>query len=218
MIIHIIEDDDTLRGYILKYLRNNNLKAVAYKNGEEFFKDLDISPDDCIIVDINLPQKSGFEIIESLNGMGLNLRIIFISASKDIKNIENAFYLGAKDYIKKPFELKELILRINNLYETKKECFKKDIPICGNIVYKTEYDLVYDGDDLLELSKVQLKLLNYFLINKNRPLSYENIIETVWVNDPVSKTTLSSHINTLRGKLPCLDIINIRSFGYKLKI
>ena len=203
MKIYIIEDEKFLREYMQKFLTLKGFDSDVFVSAEDFLKNTTPHKNDCLIVDVKLPKKSGFDLIDTLNKSFSDLNVIFISAMKNIENIAKGFELGASDYIKKPFELDELVIRINHIY---KEHSREDslVHICDDILFdKNKKEIIYKGQ-ILYLSPVQMRLFELLLINRNKPLSFEYIIEVLWWDRQVSNATLSAHINQIKRKIPCL--------------
>ena len=122
MKILLLEDESMLRSSIEEYLEALGHKVLSFGNGEEAYEAIKSDVFDLLILDINIPKMNGFSLLKSLNEIEQAYPSIFISANVDIEDISKAFELGAYDYLKKPFHLKELVLRIDKIkkaYEDK---------------------------------------------------------------------------------------------------
>ncbi|MDX1296316.1 MAG: response regulator transcription factor [Sulfurimonadaceae bacterium] len=213
MKIFVLEDETFLRNYICKFLVMKGYNVESYEDAESFLKHAAPMQNDCLVLDINLPGKSGFETLSILNERFQELHVIFISAITEVAEIAKAFKAGAHDYLKKPFELEELAIRITNLVKGF-EPQGNEIPVCGHIVYNKQHDcFTQNGQDLM-LTRVQFRLLKEFVTNPDRLLTFDYLLNTIWWEKSVSHATLSAHVNALKKQLPALQITNVRGSGY----
>ena len=214
MKILLMEDDAVLSDILLDYLREDFFVDYAY-NSTEVFKQLESTKYDLFIFDINVTGKNGLELLEDLRSFSDTTPTIFITAYTDTSYLKKAFDLGAHDYIKKPFELEELSVRIENTKRLFNIESKEDINISSSISFCQETkELTKDGIKLSLGAKDALLLL-YFLNNKNRLISAQELTQNVWDYDSApSDATLRSHIRTLRDLIGKEKITTIRGSGY----
>ncbi len=201
MKIFLVEDDKTLREYIYKYLKKNGFIIYCFNSAEEFLSDAKLEDNDCLILDINLPKKNGFELLDNINKRKLKLKVIIISVSKDIENIEKAFSLGVIDYLKKPFELKELLLRIQN-------------------IFKIKHNPIHTNNELdgIDLSKNERYILDILLSNSSSIISLEMIQDFMhdYQLEDIKKSSIRNILTNLKKKISYIDIQNIYGEGYKI--
>ncbi|WP_457745115.1 response regulator transcription factor [Sulfurimonas sp.] len=214
MKILLMEDDAVLSDILLDFLREKWSVDYAY-NAQEVYKHLDQDSYDLFIFDINVMGQNGLELLEELRSFSNNTPTIFITAYRDTKYLQKAFALGANDYIKKPFALEELSARINNIKRTFNIEISKDINISQEITFNKAKKKIIKNSNEFSLTAKDTLLLCYFLNNKNRLISTEELTQNIWDFDSQpSDATLRSHIRTLREMIGKEKILTIRGEGY----
>jgi len=214
MKIILLEDEHLLNNNIKEYLELKGLNVEAYFDGAELLKNSNFEAN-LAILDIEVPGASGLEVIEWIKRVDENLPVIFITAYTDIKSIEKAYKLGCSDYLKKPFDLKELYLRVQQLLDNNN--YKK-VRLSKNIVFDMEHEQLYIDDDIIKLTKIQRKILKTFIKYKNQIVSYELLRSEVWEDDFVKTNTIASHVKEIRKHINSSIIESIRAEGYKIKL
>lgn len=206
--ILLLEDDSLLADTLKELLQSETYNVTLVKTGNEAIDKTYDEKFDLYVFDINVPDISGLEILESLRDANDKTPTIFISALVDINSISKAFKIGAEDYIKKPFFPEELLIRID----------AKLLPKQTNIVYKniefnpSEKILKIDGH-IKSIGEVQERLLEMFLTNQNQILDKDILLECL---DKPSPTALRVAITKLK-QTTGLNIINVRGIGYSLE-
>ena len=206
--ILLLEDDSLLADTLKELLQSETYNVTLVKTGNEVIDKTYDEKFDLYVFDINVPDISGLEILESLRDANDKTPTIFISALVDINSISKAFKVGAEDYIKKPFFPEELLIRID----------AKLLPKQTNIVYKniefnpSEKILKIDGH-IKSIGEVQERLLEMFLTNQNQILDKDILLECL---DKPSPTALRVAITKLK-QTTGLNIINVRGIGYSLE-
>jgi len=214
--ILLLEDDYNLSETISEYFEEQGFEIVCVFDGEEaFFKAYEESFD-LYLFDVNVPKKSGFEVLKELRDNGKTTPAIFITSLNSMNSLEEGFLSGCDDYIRKPFELKELLLRVQVLI--KREFPKKNeiIQITSNITFNSiSNELKYDCE-LIKLNLKEIKLLKLFLQNPNELLSHDRIYDFVWDYDEEhSDNSLRTYIKNLRKILGKDKIVSLKKLGYK---
>jgi len=214
--ILLLEDDYNLSETISEYFEEQGFEIVCVFDGEEaFFKAYEESFD-LYLFDVNVPKKSGFEVLKELRDDGKTTPAIFITSLNSMNSLEEGFLSGCDDYIRKPFELKELLLRVQVLI--KREFPKKNeiIQITPNITFNSiSNELKYDCE-LIKLNLKEIKLLKLFLQNPNELLSHNRIYDFVWDYDEEhSDNSLRTYIKNLRKILGKDKIVSLKKLGYK---
>lgn len=214
MQILLMEDDPVLADILVDYLNETYQVSHAY-NSEEVNTLLEKNKYDLLLFDINVTGKNGIELLQELREFSYNTPAIFITAYKDTKHLTQAFNAGAHDYIKKPFELDELKVRILNL----KRIFniENDIPIeiAPQIFFDHKTKTIIKENETISIGQKNSKLLAYFLKNRSRVISNDEITQNIWDYDSIpSEATLRSHIRDLRNIIGKEKIKTIRSEGY----
>ncbi len=218
--IVIIEDEEDLLELSEYRLQKEGYEVTGFlstKNVEEFLLEEDV---DLLIVDRNLPGVEGSEFIKKLRDDGHRIPAIFVSAKDQDTEIEEGFLRGGDDYLTKPFNMNELVLRVKSIL---RRVMKSDE---GKLIYK---DIVLDLDerrayvagDEVGLSKLEFELLSYFIQNKNIVLNRDQLLEEVWKDEAFKQEkTVNVTINRLKKKIdPNREkeyIQPIRGIGYKL--
>jgi DNA-binding response OmpR family regulator len=213
--ILIVEDDNAISRLIQINLEMVGYKTKIVKNGLDAVNIINNNKFDLIILDIMLPGLNGFEIIEKVNAN--EMPIIFLTAKIDVLDKVKGLKLGADDYMTKPFEAIELLARIETVLkrygkEEKKLTFK-------SIEVFIEQRKVKINDEIINLSHKEFELLCLLIKNKNRALSREQILSSVWEMDFYGGTrTVDMHIKSLRQKLKLKnEIKTIYKIGYRLE-
>lgn len=216
--IAIVEDEKNLASLIGKYLSNENYEYTIYYDGEDALKGINRNYD-LWILDIMLPGNiSGYDLIKKIKEVNNIVPIIFTSArDQDIDKIMG-LELGSDDYLAKPYNMRELVLRIKKILD---RTYKKDN---SNIIKYNEYDIDLDkrrvslnSGEIIILTSKEYDLLCFLLENKNKALSREQIIEHVWGNEYYgSDRVVDDLLRRLRGKMPNINVETIYGYGYRL--
>jgi DNA-binding response OmpR family regulator len=203
--ILLLEDDHILLETVEELLEIHDYKVDIAQNGDEVL-DLTFNNNYALyIFDINVPKINGFKLIELLRKADDFTPVIYISALTDIKSITTGFSLGAVDYLKKPFHPQELILRVKNILNQKKNIEYKNIQFQNNRIFK-------NGNEII-LTNIQHNIFVLLIQNIGRVVKNNEFYEVLG-ND--SNNALRFHINRLR-KILEIDIKNIRGVGYILE-
>ena len=215
--IHIllIEDDIQLNTTISNFLRSINYEVTSLFDGVKAIEKIDNSTFDLHITDINIPKINGLDIIKYIRDKDIDSPIIIITASSELENFKIAFKNGCSEYIKKPFFLEELEIRINNLFKKK----NKQINITNNIYYNLKYQELTIDNKKVPLRKKESRLLNILIQHKNHTVATDIIETYVWENNIKENYPLRQLVNEVRKKLDLKQqiIITDIGFGYRLE-
>ena len=198
--ILLIEDDTALNKAISIYFKKKKFHILSYFSGQEALDTFSQNNSDLIILDINLPDLSGFDLIEQIKIMNLNIPILILSACDLDSDILHGFNLGAEDYVTKPFNIEILHKKINVILKRNtKNIFYKDDHLFFD---KNTSKLVINNEET-KLTPLEFKLLSLFLENQNQILLKETIIEKIWDSNEnyVDEHTLLVNISRLRNKI-----------------
>ena len=175
--ILLIEDDTALNKAISVYFKKEKFLVLSCFSGQEALDTFSQNNSDLIILDINLPDLSGFDLIEQIKIMNLNIPILILSACDLDSDILHGFNLGAEDYVTKPFNIEILHKKINVILKRNtKNIFYKDDHLFFD---KNTSKLVINNEET-KLTPLEFKLLSFFLENQNQILLKETIIEKIW--------------------------------------
>ncbi len=210
--ILLLEDDLVLGETLYEILQSENFEVVWVKDGQEGLDETYLSRFDLYLFDINVPFINGFELLESLRQCGNQTPAIFITANVDIQSISKGFEIGADDYIKKPFDIDELIIRINTQIKKSFHSYSQKITY-GDISFDIATQKIYKNNQEILLSPTEKKLFELFLQNIDKPLSKEDILYYIHDGEEGSEAALRVQISKLK-KLG-LNISNQRGIGYR---
>lgn len=219
-VILVIEDDLAINQFLTKLLRRQGYVVYSFESGIEGLKKAEEIVPDLALLDLDLPDISGQTICTELKKIFPHIPVIILTASTTTQDLVNSFDRGADDYITKPFVNAELLARINGRLKRKNEL--KDTLTVGDLTLDTNTIEAYVGEEKLDLTQTEFKLLHFMMANENKVLSREQILGHVWAQDPDIETrVVDVYIGYLRKKLASLNssiaIISKRGFGYSIK-
>lgn len=221
-LIVVIEDEEDLLELLEYKLSKEGYEVEGFLSTKNVYNFLEEESVDLMIVDRNLPGEEGSEFVKSIRSKGIDIPVIFLSAKNEDLDIEMGFLRGGDDYITKPFNMNELILRVKAILKrTKSESFEKILTF-RDIVLDLNKREVYIDKRKVDLTKLEFDLLCTFIKNKNMVLSREYLLENVWKKDEIHQDkTVNVAIKRLKEKIdPKKDknyIESIRGIGYKIK-
>jgi len=216
MRILIVEDDIQLNATITKFLELLSFEVNSTIDGEEAISIIDKSNFDMYLIDINLPNINGLDIVKYIRKKDITTPIIMITASLEVDNFITAYDNGCSEYIKKPFHLKELEIRIENLLNK----HQSDIlTINERVTYNFEYEELKIDEVTIRLRKKVNRLLQILLKNINHTVKTEDIIDYVWENEIKENYPLRQLITDLRKELNLEKnhIISEVGIGYRFE-
>ncbi len=214
MNILLLEDDLILNEIITEYLESKDYTVTSTYDGEDALTNLFSNIYDLLLLDVNVPNINGFEILQRLRQEKITTPSIFITSLNQIDDLKKGFEVGCNDYIKKPFELEELGLRIDNI----KKLFNIDtniIKIDENIEFNIQ-DLILTNEGIIHhLPQKEAKILAYLVNHPNQIISHEELISNIWTYEETpSSSTLRTYIKNLRKVLADEYIQTKKGVGY----
>ena len=209
MKIFLLEDDYSLNEAIKEILELENHIVDNFYDGEIAFDSILNNNYDLYILDINVPNIDGLEVLKKIKTISLNLNVIIISANININLIKKAYLLGCDDYLKKPFDLEELILKLAR-YEKKARYVLLTKEISFNILDKD----LYIKDEKVVLTKNEKNLLYLLIKDLGTTISYSQIEDFVYEGKSTSSDSIRSLVKRLRKKLPESLLLNSPDQGY----
>lgn len=210
--ILIVEDEQPIVDLISMGLRANGYEIDFALDGEVGADHIMDNSYDLILLDIMLPKYDGYELLEYAKTE--NIPVIFITAKGEIKDRVKGLNMGADDYIVKPFEMEELIARVNSVLRR-----YKSVISLPNIKINTKIRQVLVNDKEVKLTPKEYDLLMYLIDNGNTILTREKILESVWGMDDTDTRTVDLHIGRLRKKLELDKIIKtVPKVGYLFEV
>lgn len=211
MKVFLLEDDYNLNEAIKDSLEIYNLDVTSFYDGKVAFENLTNSYD-IYLLDINTPNMSGLELLDSIKNINSSSKVIIISANIDMETIRKAYNLNCDDYLKKPFDIEELSLKIKKYIPTHEE-----ISLDENTLYNFKSKEIYINKYLIELTKNEKNLLFLLMKNKGNKISHEQIEDYVYNGNPKSSDAIRSLVKRLRKKLSKDLILNSLDEGYYIK-
>ncbi len=220
-LIYIVEDDENIREIETIALKNSNYMVCGFEKAKDFYKKLDEIMPDLVLLDVMLPDESGYDIVNKLrkNPLTKQLPIIMVTAKTTEMDMIKGLDQGADDYIKKPFSVMELITRVKALLRRTSTDDGKLLEL-GEIVLDQKRHLVYVEEQPVELTFKEFELLRLLMSNPSVVLSREVIMRHVWGTEFEGESrTVDMHIKTLRQKLFSAGkrIKTVRNVGYVIE-
>ncbi len=216
MKILLLEDDHLLNSAITKYLITTGHIIKSFRDGEVALKELKKDSFDLLILDINVPGLDGFALLEALHDLKIQIPTIYISALADIEDISRAFDLGCHDYLKKPFHLKELTIRIDKILQSR-YIPHQHVRLSKNYSFDIDRLTLRFDNEVQILPKRQLQIIELLARNRSRVVSYEMFMEYIWFDLEIDTPTIRAEMNRLKKVLKEDFIVNIRGVGYMIK-
>jgi DNA-binding response OmpR family regulator len=215
MKILLIEDNETLANGIYKKLTEVGYIVDVFFNGECGLYSLETSVYDLLILDLGLPIIDGIDIIKKLRSSQQNLPILVISARDKLDQRILGLSIGADDYLCKPFDLEEVIARVQALLRRSKNQISNIINY-NDLSFNTQTLILTKNSELIELSKRELKIFEFLLQNQNAIVSKDNIVDHITtIDDEFNPTAVETYISRLRKKLgDSINIKTVRGLGY----
>jgi len=219
MKILLMEDDYNYNESIKEYLESLGYEVDAFFDGESALDAIMQKPYYLLLLDVKVPKLNGHELIRYVKEAKILTPIIIITSLTDINSIAIGYELGCNDYLKKPFELKELELRLKELikkhYQTNKE---GDVLIACGLVFNLNFGELRRGDEKILLTSKEQELVRFLVMRKNSFCEIESIGENVWEGKEISYADIRMYIRKIRQKAGDEFIKSSRGLGYKIDV
>ena len=204
-----IEDALHLAGYLTMRARDGQMALDRVRSDRP----------DLVILDVNMPKMDGFEVLRKMRSLSITTPAILLTARHEREDAVTGLKLGADDYVKKPFGLEELLLRVAAVLR-RVNGESDSVLLCGTISLSVARHEVVCAGNAIDLSPTEFRLLEYLMENKNRVLTKQQLLDAVWGIDFDSSTTVvETFISYLRKKMsPEIDnmLVTVRGIGFKL--
>ncbi|NCB18588.1 MAG: response regulator transcription factor [Bacteroidia bacterium] len=216
----LLADDEVNFGYAMsEFLKMSGYDVTFVNDGKSAYEKYQQIRPDLMLFDVNMPEIDGFELAGIIRATDKNTPIIFITSISDDSSVANGFEIGCNDYLKKPFGLKELQIRVQkSLLISSKNC---DIYTLGNLTYSPEVRTLYKQDgSSVSLSEMENKLLEMLCRNFNQTCKNTDIAPNVWGDKDVDpKRSIETLTSNLRRKLTDTNLVieSVRGVGYRLR-
>lgn len=217
----VVDDEAGVRDLLGDALRVAGYSVSTAPDGMSAITALRSAPADLLIIDINMPVLDGFELLEQLRKKGDNTPALMLSARGEKGDITRGLRLGADDYVTKPFGLEELLLRVGAiLRRSRSVAMENTLLRCGPLLLDEDQHKVFHGEDEIELSPTEFRLLQELMRSKGRVLTKSALLREVWEIDFETETSvLDTYISYLRKKLnrDGVEFIRtVRGVGYQI--
>ncbi|MGP2656799.1 response regulator transcription factor [Malaciobacter sp. WC5094] len=216
MKILLLEDDLLLNEIIEEHLEEKGHDIDCAYDGNEALEFIYSKNYDILLFDVNVPSLNGFELLKHLRDENINTATIFITSANLLEDVEEGFKTGCDDYIKKPFELKELDLRIKNVCRLHNISPNKLLKISEDIKFDVNNLEIIKDNEKIHIRQKESDVLLYLMKRKNVAVSVDELSMNVWAyEDNPSPATIRTYIKNLRKILNEDLISNIRGVGYR---
>lgn len=216
--ILVVEDDKNLRKLMVTSLTKNQYHTFEAINGEAALEVLDKNYIDLVISDVKMPEMDGYELVKDLRDSQYEIPIMLITAKAGIEDKKLGFLLGADDYMVKPINMEEMVLRVQVLLKRAKRINEKKIRI-GDLVLDYKQLTVMRGNQIYNLAQKEFYLLYKLLSTPNTIFTRQELIEEIWGLESESDyRTVDVHIKRIREKMGDVlefEIQTVRGIGYK---
>ncbi len=221
--ILFVEDEEDLTLIVADTLRGEGYEVVTAVDGEDGLEKFKTEAADIVVADVMMSNMDGFTMAKEIRKLSPTVPLLFLTAKSTIDDVEQGFEIGANDYLKKPFELRELIVRIKALLRRYGDNRTEDIRFAiGAYTFNVTTQTLSFGDKETELSHFEAKILERLATNIGKTVDASELMIAVWQRDEQSnRNSLHGYIHKLRRTLrhdPTISIINQRGFGYMLTI
>jgi two-component system OmpR family response regulator len=218
----VVDDEDSLVDLVATALRFAGYQVTTEQNGFDALRSVKTAPPDLVVLDVNMPDLDGFEVCRRIRRDGHEMPVIFLTARDGLEDLRSGFRQGGDDYLTKPFSLEELSLRIEALLRRSKGGRAEPRRIAsGELVIDEDAHQVWDQGRKVQLSPTEYRLLRYLMLNQDRVLSKDQILDYVWEYDFGGNAGIvETYVGYLRKKLGDASgsrIETVRGFGYVLR-
>lgn len=221
--ILFVEDEEDLTLIVADTLRGQGYAVITAADGIEGLEKFKTEAADIVVADVMMPKMDGFTMAKEIRKLSPTVPLLFLTAKSTIDDVEEGFEIGANDYLKKPFELRELIVRIKALLRRFNTNRGEDIKLSiGRYIFNvTTQTLSLEGQSV-ELSHFEAKILERLATSLGKTVDASELMIAVWQRDePSNRNSLHGYIHKLRRALrhdSAISIINQRGFGYMLTV
>jgi DNA-binding response OmpR family regulator len=221
--ILIAEDEARIAAFLEKGFRADGFSIAVAKNGHEAVAMAQSDNFDLLILDLGLPGKDGWQVLEEVRGRGEKLRIIVLTAQDEVEDTVAALEAGANDYVTKPFEFVELLARVrvqlrDSIVHPRSKGNRENTLQAGQVVLDLLTRQVRIGNEAIEMSAKEFALAEVFFRHPMQVMSREQLLNRVWGYDyDPSSNIVDAYVKLLRKKLGSDSIETVRGIGYRLR-
>ena len=220
-----VEDEVFLGKIVKETLESRGFEVVMETDGANVVRVFEDAQPDICILDVMLPNRNGFELAEDIRKLNEDMPIIFLTAKTQTEDVVRGFKLGGNDYIRKPFSMEELIVRIENALRVKQATqitISGDSLVIGRYQFYLNRQVLSIGSQEKKLSYREAELLKYLWQHRNDVIDRRELLNHIWGNDSFfNSRNLDVYITKLRGYLKddtAVEILTIKGVGYRFVI
>lgn len=219
--ILVVEDNKNLRKLMVTYLKRNNYETFEAEDGNVALDVMERNHIDLIVTDIMMPNKDGYELTSELRQANYMVPILMVTAKESIDDKRQGFLLGVDDYMVKPIDMDEMILRVGVLLRRANIVNQRKLKIKDIVLSYDEYTLT-KGKEVYQVAQKEFQVLYKLLSYPNKIFTRQELIDEIWgLESDSEQRTVDVHIKRLREKFDKYDefkIVTIRGIGYKATI
>lgn len=216
--ILVVEDDAGTRTFVEDVLLDAGYEPIVAGNGLEALKILEEKHIDLMILDVMMPKMDGYELLEQIRSAGMDMPVLMVTAKQTLSDKKKGFLLGADDYLIKPFEEEEMLLRITALLRRAKIQTERRLTIGQTELVYDSFTVITEGETTV-LPKKEFLLLYKLLSYPNKTFTRRQLMDEIWdMGSESDEHTINVHINKLRDRfrdIPDFEIVTVRGLGYK---
>lgn len=216
----LAEDEQALGMIVKESLESRDFEVLWCENGKSAFEGYQEFQPDVLVLDVMMPLKDGFTLAEEIRKCDQNIPILFLTAKSQTKDVVKGFKAGGNDYVRKPFSMEELIVRIEELAARREKKVAAEIIEIGNYQFNYPKQQLILGDKVQLLTHREGEVLVRLADKPNEVVDRTIMLQEIWGNDDFfNARSMDVFITKLRKKLskdPEIQILNVRGYGYKL--
>ncbi len=216
--ILVVEDNTDMRDLFCTVLEDSGYHAIPASDGLEALDVIDETYIDLIIADIMMPRMNGYELTRALRDAGYTLPILMVTAKDQFDDMRQGFRAGADDYMIKPVNVRELVLRVEALLRRAKISSEKQITVGSTVLNYDALTVTLNGQESI-LPQKEFYLLYKLLSYPNKIFTRQQLMDEIWgMTTETDERTINTHINRLRDRFascPDFEIVTVRGLGYK---
>jgi len=213
MKVLLLEDEYSLRISVAEFLGDIGYEVDGFMDGLEAYDAIYEKSYDILLLDVNVPSLDGFELLKRLREDGITTPAIFLTSLTDMQDLKEGYKRGCCDYIRKPFDLEELELRIDQALAASLQNKSAVVDLGSGVIYDLKKSKLSYNDEEIVLRKTEKDLLELLIKNKNSIVSTQMFQDAIW-GEYVEPATIRVQLNNLKKKLPVDIIQNRRGLGY----
>ncbi len=214
--ILLLEDDQQLSDTVKQFLEYQGYEVLCAYDGLQAQDIVYEKQIDLMLLDVKTPQQNGFDFLKAVRDKNIQTPAIFITSLNSVEDVTRGFDIGCDDYIRKPFALKELLVRVEALLKRRYGTYEEKIDLGNGLVFDVKEILLTKNNQKMPLKNKEAKLLSLFLEYPNELLTYDKIFERLWeYGENPSAGSLRAYVQTVRSFLGKENIETIKNVGYR---